>query len=61
MNKLINETQQLRYRVVLDGKILHESVNQNLASNFVSTLTIEQQQKAQIVPITENGHQVLLG
>lgn len=59
--KLINETQSLRYRVVVENKTLHESASQLSADNFIASLTLEQQAKARIVPITENGQQVLLG
>lgn len=61
MNKLIRENESLRYRVVLENKTLHESTSQVSADNFVATLTLEQQAKVIIIPIAENGHQVLLG
>lgn len=59
MNLTENET--IKYQVVCDDSILLESVTRNVAENFVSTLATSVQERVQIVPITTDGLQVLLG
>lgn len=58
---VIGEEERVKYRVVVEGQTLTETASKPSAENFVSTLSPEQQKKAQIVPITESGHQLLLG
>lgn len=61
MNKPINENPTVKYRVVLNGQVLQEAPSQMLAEQFIMTLSEEQRAKAQVVPITEGGQQVLFG
>jgi hypothetical protein len=57
----LTETQDIRYRVVCEGNVLLESVSKTVAEQFVSTLNRGVQERVQIVPITDQGLQVLLG
>lgn len=50
---------QVKYRVLVDGKILNESMTKTLADVFVSNLNEDMKQKAKIVPIMEDGRQLL--
>jgi|TARA_R110000851_G_scaffold197882_1_gene348962 hypothetical protein len=59
MNDRILESENIKYKVLLNGQTLTEAQSRNLAENFVSTLTAEQQKNVQIVPITEGGKQLL--
>lgn len=59
--KQINETETITYRVVHGKDILLESVSKTIAENFVSKLDKTVQEKAQILPVTGDGKQILLG
>lgn len=59
--KQLTEDETIRYRVVYDGNVLLESATRSVAENFVSTLTRNVQESVQIVPVTNDGMQVLLG
>lgn len=59
MNLAENET--IQYRVVYEGNVLLESVPRTVAEQFVSTLTKNVQENVAIVPVTQDGLQVLLG
>jgi len=59
MNLQENET--IRYRVVYADNVLLESVPKTVAENFVSTLSRAVQESVEIVPVTSDGSQVLLG
>tara|TARA_S200002703_G_scaffold152863_1_gene153773 strand:+ start:224 stop:409 length:186 start_codon:yes stop_codon:yes gene_type:complete len=61
MNNKILENESIKYRVVLDNRVLAERTSELLAEQFVATLTPEQQSNVNIIPITEGGKQVLLG
>jgi len=61
MSKIINENQQIKFRVVCSGNVLLETVSRSVAEQFVSTLTESTQKNVQIVPLTNSGAQVLLG
>ena len=61
MNNLINETPTVKYRVILAGQVLKEAPSQMLAEQFIMTLSEEQRAKAQVVPVTEGGQQLLFG
>jgi hypothetical protein len=50
-----------KYRVIVNGKILAERDNMNLANAFLMQLSEEQQQHATIVPITSDGKEFLFG
>lgn len=57
----LTETQEIRYRVVCDHNVLLEAVPKLVAEQFVSTLSRGVQERVVIVPITDEGLQVLLG
>jgi hypothetical protein len=59
MSDRILESESIKYKVTLNGQTLTEAQSKNLAENFVSTLTAEQQKNVKIVPITESGQQLL--
>ena len=60
-SKLINEELPIKYRVIVDGKMLAERASPALANSFIATLTEEMQCKAQVVPTTSDGKTILLG
>lgn len=59
-NALI-ENEELKYRVVCQGSVLLEAVSKTIAEQFVSKLAKSTQREVQIIPITSDGNQVLLG
>lgn len=59
MNLTENET--IKYQVVCDDNVLLESVTKSVAESFVATLAASVQERVQIVPVTKDGLQVLLG
>lgn len=61
MKKMVEQTQSLKYRVVVAGRTLNESFTQQLAEQFIATLAPEQRALAEIVPVTNEGKQVLMG
>lgn len=61
MKNNILESETIRYRILLNGKELAEKESKNLAEHFVTTLSSEQQKEAVIVPIADNGQEVLFG
>lgn len=64
MNKKIltnNNNDNLKYQIVINGSVLAERDSRHLAESFVSQLTTEQQNIANIVTITNDGKQVLFG
>jgi hypothetical protein len=58
---LMTEEQKIKFQVRINGQVLTEAQSKPLAEQFVMSLTREQQEKAEIVPVTGGGHQVLLG
>lgn len=59
--ELIRENGIMRYQVIVEGKVLMETGASSAAENFVASLLPEQRSKAQIVPVTSEGKQVLFG
>jgi hypothetical protein len=57
----LNENVNIKYRVVYNNNTLLESVPKSVADNFVSTLAKNVQENVSIIPITDDGLQVLLG
>lgn len=57
----LTENEELRFRVVCQGSVLLEAVSRAIAERFVAKLTGETQREVQIVPVTQDGNQVLLG
>lgn len=57
----LTENEIINYRVVHNGSVLLESVPRMVAENFVSTLAKDVQENVNIVPVTQDGLQVLLG
>ena len=61
MTNLISEEQTVKYQVKLNGQVLTEAPSEALAQQFIMSLGEEQRKQAVVVPITESGHQILLG
>jgi hypothetical protein len=61
MNNQIIENEVVKYRVVLEGATLKDSVTKQIAENFVGGLDADTQSKVKIVPINESGQQLLFG
>lgn len=57
----LSEHEIIKYRVVYAGNVLLESVPRAVAEQFIANLAKNVQENAQIVPVTDNGQQVLLG
>lgn len=58
MTTLLQDS-QVKYRVLVDGKILNESMTKTLADVFVSGLDEDAKAKATIIPIVQDGRQLL--
>lgn len=50
---------RIKYRVLVDGRVLNESSTQTMADVFVSGLSEDMRTKAVVVPVMEDGRQVL--
>ena len=61
MSDYIRETEEIKYRIILNNKVLTVRESYFLAEQFISTLGPEQQKEAKIEPITDGGKQVLFG
>lgn len=59
--KQLSENETILYRVVFESTVLIDSVPMGVAENFLSSLAKHVQESAQIVPVTSDGLQVLLG
>lgn len=57
----LTEHETISYRVIYEGNVLLESVPRSVAEQFVSTLSRGVQENVAIVPVTNDGLQVLLG
>jgi hypothetical protein len=57
--KPINENETIKFQVKLNNIVLAERVSHFLAEKFVETLTREQQEHVEIVPVTQAGKQIL--
>lgn len=60
-NMLTDNENKVKYQVVVAGTVLAERGTMQLAENFVAQLTTEQQDNARIVPVTQEGKQILFG
>lgn len=58
---LINENEQVKYKIILEGKTLAERDSKILAEMFINGLPDNIKEKAQIVPSDSHGKQILLG
>lgn len=62
MNNLINETEQVRYVIMVNGQTVSiPFTSKMLAEQHIGNLPQDQQSIARVVTITENGQQILLG
>ena len=59
MNKLINENKQLKYRIIVNGKVINECLTKEIANSTILTLPVELQEHAMIIPVTDEGKQIL--
>lgn len=59
MVKMIKENQTMRYRVIVNGKIVNECASMEIANNTIMGLPAELQEQATIVPVTNEGKQLL--
>ncbi len=57
----LTEHESIKYRVIYEGNVLLESVPRSVAEHFVATLSRGVQENVAIVPVTDDGLQVLLG
>ncbi len=57
----LTEHESIKYRVIYEGNVLLESVPRSVAEQFVATLSRGVQENVAIVPVTDDGLQVLLG
>ena len=60
-NNIISENTTIKFRVVVDGITLYEAASREAISSYIANLIPETRAKAQVVPITESGQQILLG
>lgn len=58
---ILTELDNIRYNVVDGDNVLRECASVLLAENFISTLSEEMQAKVNIVPVTTDGKQILMG
>lgn len=61
MSNMINDTNTVEYAVILEGVTVYKSVNRLVAENFKNNLPLDERNKANIIPVTQTGQQVLLG
>ena len=62
MDNLINEQEQVKYVIVVNGKrVSVPFATRMLAEQHLGNLPPDQQTLAEIVTVTEDGRQVLLG
>ena len=57
----LTEHESIKYRVIYEGNVLLESVPRSVAETFVASLSRNVQENVAIVPVTNDGLQVLLG
>lgn len=57
----LTEHESIKYRVIYEDNVLLESVSRSVAEQFVATLSRGVQENVAIVPVTDDGLQVLLG
>ncbi len=60
MSQYLNEN-GVKYKVVVGGRTLTEGVSRTQAEILVSNLSEQDRTIASVIPITDNGNQVLLG
>lgn len=60
MSQYLNEN-SVKYKVVVGGRTLTEGVSRTQAEILVSNLSEQDRTIASVIPITDNGNQVLLG
>jgi hypothetical protein len=58
-NRMIKENQSMKYRVMLHGRVFTECASYEIANNAITALPKEQQEHASIVPVTNEGKQIL--
>lgn len=62
MNKLINEQEQVKYVIKVNGKVVSiPFTSKMLAEQHINNLPQDQQIIAEVVPVTEDGRQILFG
>ena len=61
MTTLMNEEQTVKFQVKLNGQVLTEAPSRQLAEQLIMTLGESQRNEAVVAPVTDGGHQVLLG
>ena len=61
MTTLMTEEETVKFQVKLHGQVLTEAPSRQLAEQFIMTLGEQQRNEAVVVPVTNGGHQVLLG
>lgn len=61
MLNMINENSEIRFQVLLNDKMLTETFSTSMAEQYISMLPLNERMSAKIVPVTQDGRQVLLG
>lgn len=61
MDKIINEHTMVEYKVVYEGNVLLEHVSKMVAENYIAGLPKQVKESVKLIPITNDGLQVLLG
>lgn len=63
MSSLLTDTQQgeVKYVVKVRGQVRTAPLTRALAESQVNSLPLEEQPLAEIVPVTTNGQEILLG
>lgn len=59
MIKMIKENQSMKYRVIVNGKVITECPSMQIANNLILSLPVTEQENAIVVPVTTEGKQVL--
>ena len=60
-NKVLTGDNQIEYAVLIEGVTVYKSSNKLVAENYRNNLPEDERAKAKVIPLLENGKQVLLG
>lgn len=63
MNTLLTDSapQETKYVVKVNGQVRTAPLPKHLAESTLSTLPLEEQARAELVPVTNQGQEILLG
>ena len=60
VTKLMEEENK-KYNVVVNGVVRRASVPKIVAENYIRTLSVNEQSQTSIVPVTNDGKEILFG